>query len=178
MQNRLLSLRSFTVLIFALVCVVSAATADEPDRFNPLEEVWPHDASDLSPDPEITYGVLDNGMRYALQQNANPIGEASMRFWVRAGRRNEADDELGVAHFLEHMAFNGSENIAEGDLIKELERRGLSFGPDTNASTGYTRTSYKLDLPSVDDDTVDFALFFMREVADRLTIEDAAVERE
>lgn len=164
--------------LFALLFVLASANAEAPDRFNPLEETWPHDASDLSPDPDIVYGKLSNGMRYALQQNAKPIGEASIRFWVYAGRRNEADDALGVAHFLEHMAFNGSENIAEGNLVKELERRGLLLGPDTNASTGYSRTSYELDLPSVDDDTVDFALFFMREVADRLTIEDAAVERE
>ena len=169
---------AFILVLFAVVVAATSAQAKVPDRFNPLEETWPHDASDLLPDPDIVYGTLENGMRYALQHNANPVGEASMRFWVRAGRRNEADNELGVAHFLEHMAFNGSENIAEGELISELERRGLSIGADTNASTGYTSTAYKLNLPSVDDDTVDFAFFFMREVADKLLIEIDAVERE
>src|SRR3546814_6455828 len=66
---------------------------------------------------------------------------------VDFGSAAEAEDEQGLAHFIEHMAFNGSRNVPEGEMVKMLERLGLSFGADTNASTGYTQTQYKLDLP-------------------------------
>ncbi|MEM6555386.1 MAG: insulinase family protein [Pseudomonadota bacterium] len=158
--------------------IASEAPAEAADLFDFLEDTWPHDASDIPPDPDVVYGQLSNGMRYALQHNQRPRGEAVMRFWVRAGRRNEAENVLGVAHFLEHMAFNGSENVPEGEMVASLERLGLAFGADTNASTSFARTEYKLDLPNVDDETIDYALFLMRETADRLLIAPDAVERE
>jgi len=146
--------------------------------FDPLVHTWPHDLSDIPVDPDVSYGVLENGLRYALQTNSRPEGEASLRFWIRAGSRNETDETLGLAHYLEHMAFNGSENVPEGEMVKSLERLGLSFGADTNASTTFNRTEYTLNLPEVDDETVDYALFLMRETADKLLIEEDAVERE
>lgn len=146
--------------------------------FDPLVDVWPHDLSDIPVDANVTYGRLDNGLRYALQTNARPENEAVVRFWIRAGSRNETDQTLGLAHFLEHMAFNGSENVPEGEMVRSLERLGLSFGADTNASTTFTRTEYQLNLPEVDDETVDYALFLMRETADRLIIDPEAVDRE
>jgi len=85
---------------------------------------------------------------------------------------------LGGAHFLEHMAFNGTQNVPEGEMVKSLERMGMSFGADTNASTSYTRTDYRLNLPEVDDETVDYALFLLRELSDKMLIEEDAVERE
>src|SRR3546814_11815977 len=69
----------------------------------------------------------------------------SMRFDV--GSFDEAEDQRGLAHFLEHMAFNGSTHVPEGEMVKLLERKGLAFGADTNASTGFDQTVYKLDLP-------------------------------
>src|SRR5690606_4027238 len=88
------------------------------------------------------------------------------------------DDEVGAAHFVEHMAVNGSTNIPEGELVPRLERLGLAFGADTNAETGVEHTTYKLDLPKTDAATVDAALAIMREVASELTIAPEAVERE
>ena len=158
--------------------LTSEPPAETSDLYDFLEDAWPHDASDIPPDPNVVYGQLSNGMRYALQHNQRPRGEAVMRLWVRAGRRNESDDVPGVAHFLEHMAFNGSENVPEGEMVASLERLGLAFGADTNASTSFARTEYKLDLPNVDDETIDYALFLMRETADRLLISPEAVERE
>ena len=70
------------------------------------------------------------------------------------------------------MAFNGTENVPEGEMVKSLERMGLAFGADTNASTSHSRTDYRLSLPEVDDETVDYALFLMREVADKMLIEE------
>ncbi len=146
--------------------------------FDPLVHDWPHTLSDIPPDADITYGQLENGLRYALRRNARPEKEAVIRFWVRAGSRNETPTTIGLAHYLEHMAFNGSENVPEGEMVKSLERLGLSFGADTNASTTYWRTEYRLNLPNVDTETLDYGFFIMRETADKLLIEDAAVARE
>jgi zinc protease len=140
--------------------------------------VWPQTASDIAPDPNVRFGTLANGMRYALLKNATPTGQAAIRLRFDAGSLMETDAQQGLAHFLEHMAFNGSKNVAEGEMVKILERHGLSFGADTNASTDFTQTIYKLDLPKTDDDTVDTSLMLMRETASELTISQEAVDRE
>jgi zinc protease len=139
---------------------------------------WPHAVSDVAPDPRIRFGVLSNGMRYAIQKNATPPGQAALRLWFDAGSLMEADDQRGLAHFLEHMAFNGSKNVPEGEMTKILERHGLAFGADTNASTSFSETTYQLDLPKTDDDTVDSAMMLLREAAGELTIAPEAVDRE
>ncbi|CAN5416959.1 insulinase family protein [soil metagenome] len=139
---------------------------------------WPQAVSDVAPDPRVRFGVLPNGMRYAIQKNATPPGQAALRLWFDAGSLNETDDQQGLAHFLEHMAFNGSKNVPEGEMVKILERHGLSFGADTNASTNFSETTYQLDLPKTDDDTVDTSLMLLREAAGELTIAQDAVDRE
>ncbi|WP_363083370.1 insulinase family protein [Phenylobacterium sp. SCN 70-31] len=117
-------------------------------------------------------------MRYALRRQAVPPGQAAFRLWIDAGSMMETDDQRGLAHFLEHMAFNGSKEVKEGEMVKILERLGLAFGADTNASTGFSETVYKLDLPRTDDETVDTSLKLMRETAFNLTIDPGAVDRE
>ena len=117
-------------------------------------------------------------MRYIVRSNATPKGQALVRMIVETGSLDEADDERGYAHFVEHMAFNGSTNVPEGEMVKLLERLGLAFGADTNASTGFDRTTYMLDLPRNDPALLDTALMLMRETASELTISEAAVERE
>ncbi|MBL0022669.1 MAG: insulinase family protein [Sphingomonadales bacterium] len=139
---------------------------------------WGIATNDLKPDPTIRQGVLANGMKYALQKNETPKGGASIRFNLDVGMADEEENEVGLAHLLEHMAFNGSTNIPEGELIKKLERLGLAFGADTNAETSVDRTTYKLDLPKADAETVDAALLMMREIASELTIAPEAVDRE
>jgi len=139
---------------------------------------WAHELSDLKPDPAVRFGVLPNGMRYALRKNATPPGQAALRLWFDTGSMMEADDQQGLAHFLEHMAFNGSKNVPEGEMIKILERHGLAFGADTNASTGLDETVYQLDLPKTDDETVNTAMMLLREAAGELTIAPESVDRE
>ncbi|HEY6813999.1 MAG TPA: insulinase family protein [Croceibacterium sp.] len=117
-------------------------------------------------------------MRYALARNTMPSGGAAIRFTIDAGRRDERDDEAGFAHFLEHMAFNGSSSIPEGQLVPMLERLGLAFGPDANAETGFEHTSYLLNLPRTDEATVEAALTIMRETASELTLPSDAVDCE
>lgn len=151
-------------------------TAEAPEQT--AAAVWPHDASDLPPDPAVRYGRLDNGMRYAVLVNDTPSEAAALRLRVDMGSIHEAEDQLGLAHFIEHMIFNGSENVPEGEMIRILERHGLAFGPDTNAYTSFDETVYQLDLPAVDAETLDTAFFLMRETADRVSFDADAIERE
>ena len=101
-----------------------------------------------------------------------------MRLRYDVGSLDENADELGFAHFVEHMAFNGSTNVPEGEMIALLEREGLAFGADTNASTGVEATTYKLSLPRSDADLLATALMLMRETSSELTFAPGAVERE
>lgn len=137
-----------------------------------------HEASDLVPDERLRFGVLDNGLRYVVMRNETPKNAAALRMVIDTGSLNETDAQQGLAHFLEHMAFNGSVNVPEGEMVKRLERLGLAFGADTNASTGFEQTTYKLNLPSVDKAVLDEAFFLMRETASNLLLGEDAIERE
>ncbi|WP_299191756.1 insulinase family protein [uncultured Erythrobacter sp.] len=174
-------------LLFAISCLASCATLDAggaPDQVvevaaAPAEQpVWYFEQSDLPVDPDYTFGQLDNGMRYILRQNATPEGTALVRMRIHSGSLAETEEERGLSHFLEHMAFNGSTNIPEGEMVKLLEREGLAFGADTNASTGFETITYMLNLPRNEEELLDTALMLMRETASELTIAEDAVERE
>ena len=153
------------------------AAAEAPTPALPPGQ-WPQAVSDVAADPDIRFGTLPNGMRYAIRRQTIPEGQAALRLRIDAGSLMEADDQQGLAHFLEHMAFNGSEAVPEGEMIKILERLGLAFGADTNASTGFDETIYKLDLPRTDEETIATSLMLLRETAMNLTIAPDAVDRE
>jgi zinc protease len=139
---------------------------------------WPQSRSDLPPDPEVRYGTLPNGMRYMLRHNATPPHNASLRLRIDAGSLMEAENQRGLAHFIEHMVLNGTTHVPEGEFVHRLERHGLRFGPDTNATTEFTQTVYKLDLPETNAETVDEALFLLREVAGEATLAPSAIDSE
>ena len=140
--------------------------------------VWAFERSDLPLDPGYRFGKLANGMRYIIRRNATPPGTAQVRLQVEAGSLDERDTERGFAHYVEHMAFNGSAHVPEGEMIKLLERDGLAFGADTNAQTSFEQTLYMLDLPRTDPKLLDTALMLMRETASELSFDPAAVARE
>ena len=144
----------------------------------PARAAWAHQRSDLKPDPGVRFGQLENGMRFVLQKNATPAGEASLRLRIDAGSLMEDKDQLGLAHFMEHMIFNGTRNVPEGEFIKRLERVGLAFGPDTNAYTSFDETVYMLELPETNAETVDTALLLMREAAGEALMAADAIDRE
>src|SRR5581483_12236164 len=144
----------------AALLACGAATAKE----HPASvDVWAQSYADLPPDPAMRFGKLANGMRYVVMKNATPGGQASFRLWIHGGSLDETDAEQGLAHFLEHMAFDGSKHVPEGEMVKILERHGLAFGADTNAYTAQEETVFKLDLPKADIDTVDTSLMLLRE---------------
>ncbi|MFC3077271.1 M16 family metallopeptidase [Phenylobacterium terrae] len=173
-----------TALALAAAALAACATLPASETAAPAAPVelapgeWPQARSDIAPDPEIRFGALPNGMRYAIRRQTIPPGQAALRLRIDAGSLMEDDDQKGLAHFLEHMAFNGSKAVPEGDMVRILERLGLAFGADTNASTSLQETVYRLDLPRTDAETVDTSLMLMREVVGNLLIEPAAVDRE
>ena len=106
MLNQQGAWRAGVSALFALVVVVLACVA--PSQAAGGKAVWPQDASDLKADPSARFGVLPNGMRYVVKRSANPQGTLSMRMRIEAGSLHENENERGVAHFLEHMAFKGT----------------------------------------------------------------------
>lgn len=156
----------------------TSPTSSSLPRRGELELDWPWQESDLRADPAVRYGRLENGMRYAIMANHTPSNTASIRMRFNVGSLMEDDDQRGLAHFIEHMAFNGSTNVPEGDMVRLLERRGLSFGAHTNAYTSFDETVYMLDAPNVDEETIRTTFFLMRELASNLSILPDAVDRE
>lgn len=139
---------------------------------------FPHAGSNLPADPAITWGTLDNGLRYAIMPHAEPPERVSLRLLVQAGSLQETEDQRGLAHFLEHMAFNGSTHYPPGELIDYLQRIGMSFGADTNAHTSFDETVYKLELPRNSEDYLREGLQVMRDYAGELLLRDEEIERE
>jgi zinc protease len=168
---------SAAIAIFIVAGSAPAVAASAPAA-KPAVNGWGIPLTDVKPDASIKYGTLPNGMKYAIMHNATPKGTASVRMQIAFGSIAEAEKERGLAHFIEHMAFNGSTHVPEGDMVKILERQGLKFGPDTNAVTDFDSTTYMLDLPQADDQHIDTALFLFREAASELKFDPAAVNRE
>ncbi|CAA6692048.1 MULTISPECIES: pitrilysin family protein [unclassified Lentimonas] len=140
---------------------------------------WAHLDSDIAVDPAVTFGTLENGMRYAILANAEPPSRVSLRLHVDAGSLNEAEDQRGIAHFLEHMVFNGSKHFPDAStLIPQMQRLGIAFGAHANAYTSFDETVYMLDLPNTEADTLDLAFTVMRDFADGALIATDEIDNE
>ena len=99
-------------------------------------------------DPNVRIGKLENGMTYFIRQNKKPENRVELRLVVNAGSVLENDNQRGLAHFLEHMAFNGSKNFDKNELVDYLQSVGVQFGADLNAYTSFDETVYMLPIPS------------------------------
>ncbi|NBC35627.1 insulinase family protein [Novosphingobium sp. FSY-8] len=144
----------------------------------PAAPTWRLPDSDIPLDPGWTFGRLPNGMRYIIRHNATPQGQVVLRLRMDVGSLDEAEGEQGYAHFIEHMAFQGSTHVGRGEMIPLLERHGLAFGADTNAFTNFENTTFHLDLPKNAAGLVDTALMLMRETASELSFLPTAVDNE
>ena len=102
----------------------------------------------LPVDPAVRTGQLANGLSFFIRNNGRPAKRVSMRLAVNAGAIQEEADQRGLAHFIEHMAFNGTQNFKPGELVSFLESIGARFGPHVNASTSFDETIYMLDVPT------------------------------
>ena len=135
-------------------------------------------AAPLAQDAMLRTGKLENGLSYMIRPTSEPAGRASIRLFVATGSLDESVETSGVAHFLEHLVFNGSRHYKRGELIPQMQKLGLGFGGDANAYTSLLHTVFKLDLPNLNDETVDFALTITRDFADGATLEDEAIDKE
>lgn len=142
-------------------------------------DAWPQKESDIAFDPSVQFGQLENGFRYAILPNAEPPGRVSLRLHIDAGSLNEDEDQRGLAHFLEHMVFNGSRSFPDASaLIPKMQRLGIAFGAHANAYTSFDETVYMLDLPNQEAETLELAFTVMRDFADGALLEPAEIEKE
>jgi zinc protease len=137
---------------------------------------WGFDRSDLAPHPGVRFGVLSNGMRYAIMKNAVPAGGLSARLRVDVGAKVEGEGERGFIHLIEHLIFHGTLNIPEGSLPLMLAHRGMRHWSDFNAFTSYDETVYRLDMARSDPAARDAALLVMREIAGNLLFTRPVIE--
>jgi zinc protease len=139
---------------------------------------WAHEGSDLKPDPGAVFGALDNGLRYVILPNAEPPKRVSLRLHLQAGSLMEEDDQQGLAHFMEHMAFNGTKHYPADEMVEFFQRLGMAFGADTNAHTYFDETVYKLELPENKPELIDKGMLWARDVADGMIIGAQEIEKE
>ena len=179
--NNNLKQEKYSVLILVLFISLyfhpHGATALTPDS-SCISTGWPSDRSELEPDPALTRGKLANGMRYVFLPNDEPKDRVAMYLNIQAGSLNERDDQRGLAHYLEHMLFNGTENFAPGELVDFFNSIGMSFGADTNAHTSYDETVYKINLPDGSKELLTDGLKVMADYARGGLLLEEEVDRE
>src|SRR5512147_2971038 len=147
------------VITICLALLASMALATAQDR---LEQPIPVDN-------KIRIGKLDNGFTYYIRQNGKPEKRVELRLVVRTGSVLEDEDQRGLAHFTEHMAFNGTKNFAKNELVHYMQSVGVQFGPEVNASTGFNETSYMLTLPTDSAHILEKGFQIMEDWAHNLT---------
>src|ERR1044072_925814 len=162
--------RSFVVT--ALLLVLSFAGAQtQIARGQALTDKMPID-------PQITIGKFDNGMTYYIRANKKPEKRAELRLVVKAGSILEDDDQQGLAHLVEHMAFNGTKNFPKNEIVSFMESLGMRFGADINAYTSFDETVYILTVPTDNPEKLDRALQVLEDWAHNLTFDPAEIEKE
>ena len=133
---------------------------------------------ELPMDSSVIKGQLDNGLSYYIQVNKKPLARAELRLVVKAGSLQEDEDQLGIAHFVEHMAFNGTQRFPKNELINYLELSGTRFGADLNAYTSFAETVYQLQSRTDSLALLETGLEVLREWASRVTFDSLELEKE
>jgi zinc protease len=168
------SVRRVLTLLLLIVAVLplcpAASVAQSPPVVGADEK--------LPTDPALVTGRLPNGLHYIIRTHKNPEGRVGIWLHVASGSLNETDATEGLAHFLEHLAFNGSANFPPGSVVPFFQSLGLSFGRDQNAFTGFDQTTYQLALPSGGRDVVEKGMLFLSDVAMRLSLDQPLVDAE
>ena len=148
--------------------------------FTSKQPTWPFEESDIPLDPNTTFGELDNGLRYYYKYNNEPPGQVQLRLHVDIGSNGEQDNELGMAHFLEHMAFRSTKTFPRGtDMDREFQARGIDFGTHINAYTTFDETVYYLGIPQPENSTLELGFAWMRDILDGMDLlqEELDIER-
>ena len=160
---RTFAIQATAVLTLAAVTSVAWAQASE---------------GDLPFDPDAHRGTLGNGLAYYVKENREPLNRAQLRLALRAGSILEEEDERGLAHYVEHMAFDGTERFAGHEIIEYLESIGSKFGPDLNAHTSFDETVYKIEIPTDDAAVIETAFEMLSDWAFAITFDPEEVEQE
>jgi zinc protease len=157
-------------LILLLVMFVRVVNAQEVDIKNLNQQI--------PMDHRVKQGILPNGIKYYIQKNAKPEKRVELRLAVNAGSLQEDDDQIGLAHFVEHMCFNGTKNFKKNELVSYLQSVGVRFGAHLNAYTSFDETVYILTLPSDKQDIMDKGFQILEDWAHNVTFEDAEIDKE
>jgi len=160
--------------LFAGLCTLPAPASSG----SCFDAGWPQDDSDLAPDPAVRFGRLANGMRYLILAHRHPRDRVALYLRLAVGSLHEKASERGVAHFLEHMVFNGTTHFPPGQLVRFFQAQGMDFGADSNAHTAYDETVYKLYLPGRDPARIDEALLVLADYVQGALLEEEEVARE
>ncbi len=163
-------LASFRLRLWILLLVLILSTAWSQAAVDPK--------TPLPVDPAIHMDKLDNGATYWIRKHATPPGKISFWLHVATGSVNEADGQEGIAHYLEHLAFNGTTHFPPGKLVQYFESIGLRFGQHQNAFTGFNQTTYTLTLPNTEPDTIDKGLLYLSDVAFGMLLKPEEIDKE
>jgi len=163
-------------LLGAIYAAPSPASSQNPAAVAPAQQ-YPLDQK-LAVDPKITVGTLSNGLRYWIRENREPKNRAELRLVVNAGSVLEDEDQRGLAHMVEHLAFNGSKHFPRQKLVEFMESIGMRFGPDLNAFTSFDDTSYMLRVPTDSPAIMETAFQILEDWAHEVTFEDKAIDKE
>ena len=154
--------------VLALLLTTTASAQGMEQMLQPL----PYDA-------QTRYGKLDNGLTYYIRHNEYPKGQANFYIAQKVGSVQEEDDQRGLAHFLEHMCFNGTENFPENSLIRYLETLGVKFGAQLNAYTSIEETVYNINnVPTGREATIDSVLLILHDWSHNLTLDPKEIDKE
>lgn len=176
--------RPVIALTFILIITLSLSGCAKHDSQGNLaatdciSTVWPQENSELLPDPSLQFGILDNGLRYVIKENRVPEDRVGLYLVIGAGSLHEREDQRGIAHFLEHMLFNGTTHFPPGTLVEYFQSIGMGFGDDTNASTSFGETVYNLLLPSGEADVMADGLRVLTDYARGALLLEDEVDRE
>ncbi len=149
-----------------------------PEVVSPRSGKWAHEGAAVEPDPRVIWGRLDNGFRYALLPHHGVPGRVSLQLVVLSGSMDERPDELGMAHYLEHLVFGGSRNFKAEDMVALFQRLGVEYGSDVNANTTFDSTTYKLDFRENDPALLRDGLRLFRDFGDGVTLAPEVIEQE
>ncbi len=133
---------------------------------------------DVPTDESVRTGTLGNGMKYYIQKNVKPENRAELRLAINAGAMQEDDDQQGLAHFLEHMCFNGTKNFSKSELVDYLESIGTKFGPDLNAYTSFDETVYMLQVRTDDQVMFDKGMLILQDWSNAVTFDGTEIDKE
>lgn len=165
--------------ILAATGAVAYAQAPAPGRETSAASVASYALSQQMPvDPEVVVGTLPNGLRYYVRPNAKPARRAELRLVIKAGSALEDDDQQGVAHFVEHMMFEGTRHFPRQSIVEFLSSLGLGIGPDANAATSFDDTQYTLRVPTDVPGVLDRALLVLEDWAQGASFDQSGIDRE